>query len=103
MKNLYYRISNAFKIGLWAFRNPQTINDHNFRMLSDLLRLILKVAAESKPVMTKIGYIHPDSKEQNDIVTIWAGSGLGADPYDRITELKKEISMLRAQLLSTVK
>jgi len=103
MKNLYYRISNAFKIGVWAFRNPQTINQVNFKMLSDILELILKVAKESRPMMCKIACVHPETNEQLDIVSIWAGAGLGADPYKRITELKRETELLKAQLLDNVK
>lgn len=99
----FYRISNAFKIAIWAFKNPQLLNEKNFIVLSDLLGLILKVAQESRPMMTKIAYIHPDTKEHKDIVTIWAGAGLGADPYYRIMELQKEISRLKAQLLDHVK
>ena len=52
--------------------------------------------------MTQIAYIHPDTKEQCEIVSIWAGAGIGAEPNKRISELQKEISQLKAQLLSHV-
>lgn len=103
MKNAYYRIINSIKIGLWAFNNAETLNGNNFKMLSDLLGLILKVAKESRPIMSQIAFIHPDSKEKHDIVSVWAGAGLGADPYNRIMELQKEISRLKALLLDNVK
>ena len=103
MKNLYYRFSNALKIGFWAFRNPLSVNQINFKMLSDLLGLILKVSQESRPIMCKIACVHPETNESWDIVSIWAGAGLGANPYNRITELKEEIEILKAQLLDNIK
>ncbi len=99
MKSNYWRIANAIKMGWWAFRNPQTIDATNFKMLSEVLKLILTVATESRPRMCKIASIHPNTKENQDIVSLWAGAGMGADPYDRITELKKEVELLRLSLL----
>lgn len=96
------RIKNSFKIAYWAFKNPQSLQPSNFKMLSDLLGLILKVAKESRPLMTRLAFIHPETKEQQDIVSIWAGAGLGADPYKRIEELQKEIRLLKAQALDRI-
>lgn len=100
--SIFFRIKNAFLIGYWAYKNPQTIQDSNMKMISDLFGLILKVAKESRPYMTQIAYIHPDTKEPQEIVSIWAGAGIGSDPLKRITELQKEISQLKAQLLSKI-
>jgi hypothetical protein len=97
MKRFYYRITNAFKIGLWALKNPDSLKEHNFKMLSDLLGLIMTVASENRHMMTHIAYVHPQEGEKQ-IVSIWAGAGMGADPTKRIAELLKENSMLKAQL-----
>jgi hypothetical protein len=93
----YYRITNAFKVGLWAFRNPYSLKESNFKILSDLFGLIMKVATEDRHMMTHIAYVHPEEGEKQ-IVSIWAGAGMGAEPTKRIAELLKENSMLKAQL-----
>ena len=97
MPRFYYRITNAFKIGLWAFKNPKSVQENNFKMLSELLEMILKVAHERRPLMSNISMVYPDG-EQEEIVAIWAGAGMGADPIKRIEELLNENSMLKAQL-----
>ncbi len=104
LKYQYYRITNAFKVGFWAFKNPETIKENNFKMLSDLLCLILKVAGENRHYMTHIAFVHPEvenGKEQQ-IVSIWAGAGVAAEPTKRIAELITENSILKAQLSNLV-
>ena len=93
----YYRIVNAITIGVWAFKNPDSCRKGNFKMLSDLFGLIMQVAIEDKHRMTHICYIHHEEGEKQ-IVSIWAGAGMGADPTKRIAELLKENSILKAQL-----
>lgn len=97
---LYYRFTNAVKIGFWAFMNPNTLIEGNFKMLSDLLQLILAVANEHRHRMTHIAYIHPEEGEKQ-IVSIWAGAGLAA-PTKRIAELLKENELLKHQLAMQV-
>lgn len=97
MPRFYYRITNALKIGWWAFKNPDSLKESNFKMLSDLFGLIMKVATEDRHMMTHLAYVHPEEGEKQ-IVSIWAGAGVGADPTKRIAELLKENSMLKAQL-----
>lgn len=94
---IYYRISNAIKIGWWAFKNPDSLTESNFKMLSDLFGLIMKVATEQRHRMTHIAYIHPDEGEK-EIVSIWAGAGIDADPLKRIKELLAENATLKARL-----
>lgn len=96
------RITNAIKIGWWAFKNPLTINSSNFKMLSDLLAMIFRVANKNENRMAKIAYIHPTEGEQ-EIVSIWAGAGIAADPYDRITELISENRKLKIELAKQIK
>ncbi len=98
MKTMFYRIKNAFKIGWWAFKNPQTMQAHNFKMLSDLLVLIMKVATEDRAYMTHIAYVNPTDGKVVQMVSIWAGAGAAASPVKRIDELLTENSKLRAML-----
>lgn len=91
------RIINALKFGYYAFKNPSTLQANTFKMLADLHTLILKVAVEDRHMMTHIAYIHPDEGEKQ-IVSIWAGAGIGAEPTKRIVELLEENRKLKNQL-----
>lgn len=91
------RIINALKFGYYAFKNPLTLHAGNFKMLADLHGLIMKVAVEDKHFMTHIAYVHPTEGEQQ-IVSIWAGAGIGAEPAKRIAELLEENGKLKKQL-----
>lgn len=91
------RIWNPLKFAWWAFANPLTISAGNFKMLSDLLLLIMKVASEDRPRMTHIAYVHPEEGEKQ-IVSIWAGAGMGAEPTKRIGELISENAKLKEEL-----
>ena len=42
--SIFFRIKNAFLIGYCAYKNPQTIQDSNMKMISDLFGLILKLS-----------------------------------------------------------
>jgi len=101
MPFFYYRITNAFKLGFWVFKNPNIFRKNNFEMLSDLLGLIIKVSTEDRHIMTHLAYVHPEEGEKQ-IVSIWAGAGIGADPPKRISELLKENSALKSQLLKYI-
>lgn len=98
MKNLYYRIKNALAMFVWALKNPQTMQENNFKMLSDLFTLIMKVANENRHYMTRVAMIHPDTGKEHTIVSIWAGAGLDSDPTKRITELISENNRLKIML-----
>jgi hypothetical protein len=102
ISRFYFRLKNAIKIGWWAFRNPKSLQESNFKMLSGLLEMILKVALERRPLMSNIAMVYPDG-EQEEIVAIWVGSGLGADPNKRIAELLSENAILKKQLSDFVK
>jgi len=101
MPRFYYRVKNAFKLFIWALKKPDTLNQNTFKMLSDLMVLIMKVATENRHYMAHIAYIHPDEGEKQ-IVSIWAGAGVGADPQKRIAELLSENSILKAQLARSI-
>lgn len=91
------RLINALKFSYYAFLNPDTMRAHNFKMLADLHGLIMKVAIEDKHMMTHIAYVHPDEGEKQ-IVSIWAGAGIGAEPTKRIAELLEENRKLKNKL-----
>jgi hypothetical protein len=101
IKSFIHSVGNGLKLGYWAFKNPQTISPSNFKMLSDLLGLILAVAKDNRHRITHIAFIHPTEGEQQ-IVSIWAGAGMDADPTKRISELLKENSLLRLELSKKV-
>lgn len=101
LSRFFRRVLNGFMLGYWAYKNPLTIAPSNFKMLSDLLGLILAVAKEDRPRMTHIAFVHPTEGEQQ-IVSIWAGAGMDADPTKRIAELLAENSRLKMELSKRV-
>lgn len=94
LKSFFWRVANSFVVGFYAYQNPSAMTRASLKMCGDLLGLILKVAAEDRHMMTHIAYIHPD-EGMKQIVSIWAGAGVGADPVKRISELQAEISKLK--------
>lgn len=101
IRRLFSRISNAFQVGYWVLKNPLTMQASNFKMLSDLFGLIMKVAIEDRAMMTHIAYVHPEEGEKQ-IVSIWAGAGMGAEPTKRIAELLDENRKLKMQLSKAI-
>jgi len=102
MKKFYYRLANALKVGYMFFIHPKLAQDNNILLFGDLYALILKVAIENRHYVSHIGYIHPEKGEQQ-IVSIWAGAGVGADPIKRIQELIDENAKLKAMLSEAIK
>lgn len=96
-----HRILNALRIFIWAFKNPYAIKDHNLKMLSDLLVMILKVQEENRHIMTHIAFVHPEEGEKQ-IVSILAGAGIGSSPTKRISELLEENAKLKSELAKTI-
>lgn len=94
---MYYRIVNAIIVGWYGFKNPEVFQRRNFNMLCKLFGAIIKVAKEEKPQIMHIGYVQPNGEEK-PLVSIWAGSGIGASPIKRISELTAENSLIKAEL-----
>ncbi len=92
------RFKNAIILGVWAFKNPQSLQPNNFKMLSQILELILKVGTENKPLMSKLCVIHPIDGMTMELVSIWAGPGIAACPTKRIKELVEENQKLKREL-----
>jgi hypothetical protein len=97
IRNSYYRIKNSFAMGFWTFRNPTILNISTFELLAQLHKLIMEVAIEGKPRMSNLAYIHPEEGEK-EIVSLWAGAGIGADPIKRCGELARENMLLKEEL-----
>jgi hypothetical protein len=101
MKKFYYKLKNAIVIGIYCYKKPDAIRIEILKLTTGLFELIMKVAIEGKPYMTKIGHIHPE-EVNHEVVTIWAGAGLGANPTKRISELLAENAELKRQLSEQV-
>lgn len=97
MKNMFYRLTNAISAFWTAFTNPGICSVVNLSSLVGLYEMILKVVQEQRPFMSKIGFLNVDTGDRHEIATLWCGCGLGANPADRITELNKEVSILKTE------
>lgn len=98
-----WRFINAFKMFIWAIRHPKLMNQNNFKLMSDLLTMIFKVAEDKRPYMSRVAFFHNESKTENHIVSIWAGPSIASDPTKRIEELIKENNILKASLNEKLK
>jgi hypothetical protein len=96
----FYRILNAIKVGWWTYKNPEVFGVNVFKMLGDLLNLILKVSTEDRHYMTEIIVTNQRTGVKQPIVHIWAGAGILAEPTKRIQELLEENAMLKERLRS---
>ena len=94
------RIWNGIKIGFWVMWHNEILAGNMFKMLNDLLQLILKVSFEDKHYMTEIVITNPDTKAKQPIVHLWAGAGVNAGPHKRIKELIEENEALKERLRS---
>ena len=96
-----YKLISAIKFGCWAYKHNDIFNENMFKMLSDILTLLLKVSTEDKHYMTEIVVTNPQTGIAQPIVNIWAGAGINAEPLKRIQELIEENQMLKDRLRST--
>jgi hypothetical protein len=96
MKKMYYRVKNAIVVCIYCYKNPHAINIDILKLSTELFEIIMKVATEKRPYMSKIGNVYMGECEE--FVTIWAGSGVGASPTKRISELLAENAELKRQL-----
>lgn len=83
-----------------GWTQPEMFTIGTFQSMSKLMEILLKVANEGTPTMTKLAVIV--ANEQHDLVTVWAGKGANANPYDRIVELRNEIDGLKVQLSDAI-
>lgn len=93
-----FRLINAIKFGGWAYKHNDIFNENMFKMLSDILMLLLKVSTEDKHYMTEIMVTNPQTGIAQPIVKIWAGAGINTEPLKRIQELIEENQALRDSL-----
>lgn len=100
MSKLKFRLQTMVMLIRLSWASPGLFTMGTFRSMSDLMTMILKVAEGGIPQMCKLATI--TCNEQHDLVTIWAGSGANANPYDRIVELRNEIDELKRQLAHSI-
>ena len=91
------KLLNAIKFAFWYYKNPQVMELQHFENMGILYGLILNVAKENKPYIRKLATIDVDNV-QHELVCVWAGSGIGADPIKRIEELVKENTQLKLSI-----
>jgi hypothetical protein len=102
MKYQLQRIRIAMSTALLVWRDPTHFSADALKMSSDITGLIFKVGKEQKPMMTKLCLVHVDG-EQHEVVSIWAGAGIGSSPTKRIEELLEENRILKRELFLTSK
>lgn len=95
------RILCAIRFFFWIIFHNELVGENMFRVLNDILALLLRVATEDRHYMTKM-MITIDRDVAQPIVYIWAGAGASADPYKRIQELVEENDALKQQIKSPV-
>ncbi len=103
LRNLYVRLRNAAVLFYLGLTQPLAADANNFKMLCELLGLILRVAQEQRPYMSKIGIGSVKVGVHTEVCSIWVGPGASSDPYTRIDELNKENARLKAELDALLK
>lgn len=96
MKRLALRIRTVALLIRIGWQRPGMFTVGTFQSMSKLMEILLKVANEGEPMMTKLATVI--ANEQHDLVTVWAGKGANANPYDRIVQLREEIDELKQHL-----
>jgi len=97
VQNLYFILFNSFALFFISLKQPKLFDASNFKTLTELMMLILEVGETDNDRMIKIATVNSDLK-QVPLISIWAGKSHDADPTEKISELHKEISSLKAQL-----
>jgi hypothetical protein len=97
------KLLTAIKFGYWAYKHPKITSMNYFPILASILELIMKVATEHRNYSCRIASVLPGENTQDEIVSIWAGAGIGADIHKRVDELYKENQLLKSELSRLVK
>ena len=95
---MWLRIKTIALLLRIGWQQPGMFTVGTFKSMKDLMEVILKVADKGEPMMTKLAVVI--ANKQHDLVTIWAGKGANANPYDRIVALREEIDELKTQINS---
>ena len=96
LKRIYIILANALRIFYLCLKKPEFVPQ--LEMLNHLAELMVKVVDDGQPYMTKIAVVDTKTETKQEIVSIWVGKGIGADPTERIAELIKENDMLKATI-----
>jgi len=92
------RFWNSIIAGIAAFRHPECVNANNLLAITDLYGMMFTVADSNRPLMSHVGFVEIETKENHVLVSVWAGPGIGCSPTLRIAELLKENEALKMML-----
>jgi hypothetical protein len=98
MKRFFFRIKALCIVGLYAFKNPDPFSIAILRDLGTLYERLWRIAENKDPEMFKIATSTMEGKENITLVSIWAGPGADADPWDRVRELREENERLKKEV-----
>lgn len=98
MNRTIFRITNAFKFFFVALAKPELLKADTFKMMADLLAMIMKVSAERRPMMAHVAFLNVET-ENAPMISIWAGPGAHCSPLGRIDELLEENKRLKDALM----
>lgn len=71
MNRTIFRITNAFKFFFVALAKPELLKADTFKMMADLLAMIMKVSAERRPMMAHVAFLNIET-ENAPMISIWA-------------------------------
>jgi len=99
------KIQAVFRMLYIAWNNPVILTQQCFKNMSDLFETIMQVAEQKTHLRQQIvmHVQYEDHTETVEVVSLWIGSGAGADPHRRIGELVEENALLRSQMYGKVK
>lgn len=101
MRKLFLKISAAIAAAKVAFSHPDIMFTAHLRVMAALYENVIKVMAESRPVMFQVGVVIPD-EESRVIATVWVGAGANSSPTERIKELYEENQELKRRISALV-
>lgn len=90
---MFKRLITAISLFIIGLKNEK-VNVHTAELMLGVFGFLETVVKEKKPYMTRLFVILPDGSKQ-DVVSLWACSGVNNDPTKRIEELLKEIEELK--------
>ena len=97
MKKQINRLMNAIQMGVLVWRKPENFNTDSLRMASDITTMIFDVGKDQKHRMTRLCLVHVHGTT-HEVVSLWAGAGIGSSPTKRIEELLEENRLLKREL-----
>jgi hypothetical protein len=99
-RTLLLRIRALYLMLYLAWKEPVIAAATTMNMMTSLYQNIMRVAEEKTHLRTQINLDvqTTDGVETIEVVSLWIGSGIGADPHRRIAELVSEVEKLKLAL-----